>query len=97
MRTMTAHITNLGKIQTKTEDEQLATLLGAVVNMLRQVHGNAVASKQKVKGLTTPGSLYDLANAEIKQLIHYCSALIPPKKPEWQVLAERHGWTPPQS
>ncbi|AUT76104.1 hypothetical protein C2L64_44570 [Paraburkholderia hospita] len=94
---MTAHITNLGKIQAKTEDGQLAALLGKVVTGLQHTHRNAVASKLKVKGLTTPGNLYDLADPEIKQLIHYCNTLIPAKKPEWQVIAERHGWTPPQS
>ncbi|MGR0116419.1 hypothetical protein [Ralstonia pseudosolanacearum] len=97
MRTITSHITNLSKIQVKTEDNQLAALLGKLVTGLQQIHRNASASKSKVKGLTTPGNLYDRPETEIRQLIHYCQAHILPKKPEWQVLAERHGWTPPLS
>ncbi|HGN1932032.1 MULTISPECIES: hypothetical protein [Providencia] len=35
-------------------------------------------------------------NEDIKNLIEYCNAALKNEKPEWQVEAERQGWTPPQ-
>jgi len=89
MRTVASHITNLGKVMNKTEDQQLNTLLGNVVISLQRAHANP-----NVKGKSTPGNLYNATDAAIKKLIQYCEGFIAEKKPEWQVLAERHGWAP---
>jgi len=96
-RTLTAHITGLAKLQTKVEDDRLSSLLSTVILDLRTAHANAAASKTKVRGKTTPGNLYSATNPSIVDLIKYCEALIGTKKPEWQVMAERHGWTPPNT
>ena len=89
IRTVSSHITNLGKVMNKTEDQQLKTLLGNVVSSLQRAHANP-----KVKGKSTPGNLYNATDIGIKQVIQYCESLIGAKKPEWQMLAERHGWGP---
>lgn len=89
IRTVSSHITNLGKVMNKTEDQQLKSLLGNVVTSLQNAHANP-----NVKGKSTPGSLYNATDIGIKQVIQYCESLIVAKKPEWQVLAERHGWGP---
>lgn len=98
MRTLSGHITNLGKLWAKTEDQQLHKLLGDLITTLQRTHAIATAKGSKVRGgTTTPGALINGTDAEIKALTHYCQANISAKKPEWQVLAEHHGWTPPQA
>ncbi|HEY8939439.1 MAG TPA: hypothetical protein VIM59_04590 [Cellvibrio sp.] len=89
IRTIASHLTNLGKVMNKTEDEKLKTLVGNVITSLQRAHANP-----KVKGKSTPGSLYNANDISIKRLIQYCEDYITIKKPEWQVLAERHGWAP---
>ena len=89
LRTVASHITNLGKIMNKSEDQQLKTLLGTVITSLQRAHVSP-----KVKGKSTPGNLYNLADLGIKNLIKYCESAIGSKKPEWQILAERNGWAP---
>jgi hypothetical protein len=73
----------------KTEDQQLKTLLGSVITSLQRAHANP-----NVKGKSTPGNLYNATEPAIQQVIKYCENLIGNQKPEWQVLAERHGWGP---
>ncbi|MGJ7558720.1 hypothetical protein ACSFBI_32535 [Variovorax sp. RB3P1] len=89
LRTIAAHITALGKVMNNTEDQNLKTLMGNVITSLQQAHANP-----KVKGKTTPGNLYNAQDVGIKALIAYCEKFRAAKKPEWQVLAERHGWAP---
>ena len=30
-------------------------------------------------------------------LINYCEQMVMSEKPEWQIMAERNGWTPPNN
>lgn len=46
---------------------------------------------------STPVSLERWNNQIVQNLIQYCNYMIGEKKPEWQVLAEQHGWIPPQN
>jgi hypothetical protein len=92
-RTIANHIANLGKIWARTEDQQLQILLGNVISTLQSVHASGV--KAKAKGLTTPGNLINATYPAIRPLIQYCQSKIGAQQPEWQVLAERYGWTPP--
>jgi len=89
MKTVASHITSLGKIMNKTEDAQLKQLLGNVITRLQCSHANP-----KVKGKSTPGNLYNNKDLHIESLIKYCESIIPTRRPEWQVLAERNGWAP---
>jgi hypothetical protein len=94
MRSIAAHLTALQKIRVKTEDTQLEKLLGNALTSLQ--NGYALAAAKKSPGLTTPTALADGNDADVKAVIAYCQTHIGTSKPEWQVLAERHGWTPPQ-
>ncbi|ELY5218333.1 hypothetical protein [Raoultella planticola] len=89
-QTIASHIKKLGVISSKTEDPLLQRHIANTITRLQQSHGNP-----KVKGKSTPGNLYNLQEPTIKTLITYCEQYTVTKKPEWQVLAERHGWTPP--
>ena len=87
LRTAASHITGLGKVMNKAEDQKLKTLLLNVITSLQASHASP-----NVRGKSTPGNLYNAKIAVIKNLIEYCESVIVSKKPEWQVLAERHGW-----
>jgi hypothetical protein len=89
MKTITAHITNLGKILNKTEDPKLKNLLETAITFLQRAHANP-----KIKNKSTPGNLINVQEYPIQDVVKYCSDLIPTGKPEWQVLAERNGWAP---
>ncbi|WNJ82220.1 hypothetical protein RJE46_25110 (plasmid) [Cedecea neteri] len=90
IQTPATHITSLGKILNMTEDTSLQQLIQTTLTLLQQAHAN-----NKIQGKSTPGNLYNAQHAPIIALIAYCEQFIQAKKPEWQVLAERHGWTPP--
>lgn len=92
LETPATHIKKLGIILQKTEDITLQQYIQNTVILLQQAHANP-----RVKGKSVPGNLYNAQLAPIKALIQYCEQFIKIKKPEWQVLAERHGWTPPAS
>lgn len=91
IRTIASHITHLGKVMNKTEDSQLKDLLGNAITSLQGAH-----ARPNVKGKSTPGNLYNATDASLKRVIEYCENRIAAKKPEWQVLAELNGWTPPK-
>lgn len=90
-QTAAKHITELGKISAATEDPQLKRLVDALLDRLQNAHATAK------KGNSTPKALYPLPDNAIRGLIGYCESYIQAGKPEWQVMAERHGWTPPAS
>ncbi|MEW5199330.1 hypothetical protein [Enterobacter hormaechei] len=85
------HLTELGKILTSTEDPQLKELVETVYGSLQEAHYKAKSGK------STPLNLYSAQNNTIKRLISYCESHIQAGKPEWQVMAEKNGWTPPAS
>lgn len=89
LKSIASHITSLGKLMNKTEDTQLQKLLADVIHKLQNAHANP-----KVKAKSTPVALIDSTSNVIKALIRYCTTFIKAQKPEWQVLAERHGWAP---
>lgn len=92
LKSITSHITSLGKIMNKIEDTQLQKLLADVIQELQNTHANL-----KFKAKSTPVALINGTSNVIKALIRYCTTFITAKKPEWQVLAERHGGTPKQN
>lgn len=89
-KTLKAHITGLGKILNKTEDQSLKKLINTTIKKLTIF---VINSKS-----TTPISLAQQNNVEaIVKLVKYLIPFIPTKQPEWQVIALREGWTPPKS
>lgn len=69
----------LNKVRARTEDQKLVSGLDAVIR---------VFDASRVRIATTP----DLTRPEFKALFQYCKETIESGKPQWQVLAERHGW-----
>jgi hypothetical protein len=90
IKTISAHMTALGKIRASTEDTNLIRAIDDLVHELQEVH-------TKSKSKSTPLSLDTAKNSKAKALVQYCSNAIGTKKPEWQILAERHGWVPPKA
>ena len=90
VKTMSSHLTSLGKIKIASEDGRLNSAIENLIRELQYAHAN---SKHK----STPISLASGSSQEIQAIINYCKSAIGTKKPEWQILAERNGWTPPKA
>lgn len=84
------HIKKLGVIMRKTEDDTLKKLIDNVIIELQRY-----LAHPKAKNKSIPGNLVNSQQQVIQDLFKYCSQFIKTTKPEWQVLAERNGWTPP--
>lgn len=89
IRTLSAHLGALGKIMALTEDRQLYDLTHFVVFNLQYQMQHSV-------GRQIPISLMSFPSQQVVQLVDYCKHQKQSKKEEWQVLAERHGWSPPE-
>jgi len=89
LKTISSHIKNLGTIMNKSEDQELKKLLAALIMDLQKMH-----VRPNFRYKSTPLSLINGKNSEIEDLINYCKKFIIQQKPEWQVLAERNGWSP---
>jgi hypothetical protein len=87
-KTIAAHITALGKIRAKTEDDVLLDKIDKAIGSLQGAHATAK------KGKSTPTCLDKAKDLRVKGLIEHCERTIVDDKPEWQVIAERHGWGP---
>lgn len=90
VRPISAHMTALGKIKISSEDATLNQMIDIVIQELQTAYANP---KNKVKA--TPISLDKSTNHDFVRLTAYCQNMIGTQKPEWQILAERNGWTPP--
>ena len=73
----------------KTEDTQLQKLLAEVIMELQRMH-----IRLDFKYKSKPFNLINDKSNTIIELIDYCVNFITAQKPEWPVLAERHGWVP---
>ncbi|WP_025095567.1 hypothetical protein [Acinetobacter soli] len=89
LKTISSHIKNLGTIMNKSEDQELKKLLAALIMDLQKMH-----VRPDFRYKSTPLNLINGKNSEIEDLINYCKKFIIQQKPEWQVLAERNGWSP---
>lgn len=86
LKSIASHITSLGKLMNKTEDTQLQKLLAEVIMELQRMH-----IRPDFKYKSKPLNLINGKSNTIRELIDYCVNFITAQKPEWQVLAERHG------
>lgn len=85
-----AQYNNLVKILYSTEDRQLKFFINSWLNVLDN------AEHYRVRNLPNHVIGYLNENSHVKQnLIDYCNDIIRTSKPEWQILAEKHGWKPP--
>ena len=87
-KTIASHITALGKVRAKTEDQVFVSKIDAAIASLQNAHAKAT------KGKSTPTCLDKANDASVKSLIEHCQKSVANKKPEWQVIAERNGWGP---
>lgn len=88
VKTLASHMASLGKIMATSEDAQLSSLIANVVFVLQYQFQHSTAK-------STPTSLMFHPVPQTIQLVDYCKYQNRLKKPEWQLLAERNGWTPP--
>ncbi|WP_215398249.1 hypothetical protein [Rheinheimera oceanensis] len=86
-KTFPSLITALGKVRAKTEDSNLIASIDALILELQRGHAGA-------KNKSMPVCMEKFTLNEAKNLLTYCKRAIGTKKPEWQILAERHGWAP---
>lgn len=89
---ITTQHNNLMKIYYSTEDDILKEYIH---NFCK---GLAVADRYAKSKL--PMKAQDAISDNIPNkitLANYCEQMVSTEKPEWQVLAERHGWTPPMN
>nr|WP_086941006.1 hypothetical protein [Thaumasiovibrio occultus] len=89
MNTIANHITSLGRVMNITNDKDLHARLDKVIKLLQRMHVNP-----RFKYRSTPVNLIGSQNPTVKDLSKYCIERASAKKPEWQVVAERHGWGP---
>jgi len=87
-KTISSHITALGKFRAKTEDSVLLAKIDKAIGVLQKLHMQAKTGK------STPASLDKSTDISVMDLINYCQQAIASNKPEWQVIAERNGWAP---
>ena len=86
-KTISTHITALGKLRLKTEDAMLVKGIDSVISQLQLAHN-------QVKSKSTPISVEKANIRAANELVSYCRKIIGTKKPEWQIVAERNGWGP---
>ncbi|MEI4970017.1 hypothetical protein [Aeromonas caviae] len=87
VKSTSSHITALGKIRNSTEDDRFKSTLDELIKGLQLYHSRS-------KSKSTPISLENSTDKVLIALKNYCEKNISTKKPEWQILAERHGWGP---
>ncbi|WP_029050570.1 hypothetical protein [Cupriavidus sp. amp6] len=79
----------LVKIGHRTEDTKLKA---ALEKLAREVHmRGGPTQKIHLGNISTTMSLGKAAD----QIKKYCQAVLASAKPQWQILAEQHGWIPP--
>lgn len=84
--TLSSRVNTLSKVHTGTEDQELRKLIAPVYKNFKRAALNA----RVAKAFPLPAQ-----DADGKALIQYCQACVANEKPQWQILAERAGWTPP--
>lgn len=87
-KTVASHITALGKVRAKTEDQVLLNKIDRAIESLQRAHANAK------KGKSTPTCLDKVTDPAVRDLVDHCEKSVASKKPEWKVIAERNGWQP---
>lgn len=88
--TTKSHMTKLDKIKNATEDLKLKGALGKLVDVMERNY-NRMDSKKRAVSITPA------KNPALKDLITYCDSKISNQTPEWQIMAKRHGWIPPEN
>jgi hypothetical protein len=83
-------INKLNKVSIATEDVPLRKAIQSVVRHLEEQWRDTPSSQKSAKGSLRP----HLAKEPYKSTVEYCQRCIDSTKPQWQIIAERHGWGP---
>ena len=88
--TLASIINKLNKVLIATEDSHLQKLIEPVVARVDKVLRDLPGGKKSVKA-----SLRQQLKVEpFKSVVEYCQKCISSTKPQWQIIAEHHGWGP---
>lgn len=87
---MSSIANKLSKKLIETEDDTLKRLLRAVAAKINEALLDAPANKKSVKVCLANAT----RNDPYKSLAEYCDHCIKSTKPQWQIIAEQHGWGP---
>jgi hypothetical protein len=90
--TIAATHRRLTKIETLTEDKQLRTILRSCLQLQQKAF--IVAQIRKLQGQKIQ---VNLDVSPYRELTAYCNHCISSVTPQWQVIAEQHGWMPLES
>ena len=91
--TLASIINKLNRVLIATEDTDLKKLIEPVVARLDKVLRDLPSGKKSVKA-----SLRQQLKVEpFKSVLEYCEKCIGSTKPQWQIIAEHHGWGPKSS
>ena len=90
VKTMTSHMTALGKLMASSEDGNLCSLIAQLVQALQYQYEHSTNK-------SIPTSLMFFPIPQTMQLVGYCKQQNQLRKPEWKVIAEQNGWTPPHT
>ena len=88
--TLASIINKLNKVLIATEDNDLRTLIQPLVahleNGLRDLPNNKKSVRVSLR--------QQLKKEPYKSVVEYCQKCIDSTTPQWQIIAERHGWGP---
>ena len=88
--TLASIINKLNRVFIATEDTGLKKLIAPVVTRLEEALRELPYNKKSVRG-----SLRQQFKGEpYKSVVEYCQKCISATKPQWQIIAEHHGWGP---
>ena len=90
VKPLESHITAIGEIRGTTEDKVLVVKIDSAVKAMTRV----LSLPLSLPGKNNAMVLENAPDKNIHSLIEYCEMNISGKKPEWQILAEKNGWTP---
>ena len=88
--TLASIINKLNRVLIATEDTDLKKLIEPVITRVDKVLRDLPISKKSVRA-----SLRQQLKVEpYKSVTEYCQTCIGSTKPQWQIIAEQHGWGP---
>ena len=88
--TLPTIINKLNRVLIATEDPDLKNLIEPVVARVDKVLRDLPSGKKSMRA-----SLRQQLTVEpFKTAVEYCQKCIGSTKPQWQIVAERHGWAP---
>ncbi len=84
--TLAALINKLNKVWVATEDSSLKKALGSVIGPLKLASLNQTKKSQVLS--------LNIKDPSYQPLFEYCQQCLASIKPQWQIIAEQHGWGP---